>query len=465
MSNADQSPLAVCDLCLNNEIHETVNLGFLYGLSLINPKQDIFFYADKGHQEVIKTNIKNKGLNLEKINYIHIPSNLNASYWGYVINYIIINNILDKITQKNIKRILVLSSVDFQRLVFKYLLKRKRYQHISCSFVMHGDLDCLISTKHNYQEVQEVAGTYFEPQEVTGTYSAGTYSGIYFHSKFIHYLKTWTKHTLGKSKNYLTPTLDFKAHLLSNHSPQIRYIVLAPHILTKLSNYVDTDDLGFHYVPHPAVFKSSPFPTQHLTAYQSTSKKLKCAIFGYGNPPALFALNQMLIQLWAEQTHQAKDLHLSDLANHLEIRIIGSNHQGTEAFSWVNTPIRKRALNRLEMEELVKDIDLLLILYESHRYQLSCSGSIIEALSYQKPVFFLDNPCIQAFNPIDQPIGQSFGSLQSLALSLINYICHPKERTVELERYRKNILSYRPQIDIKSNLNNLSVALGLKDLL
>ena len=53
-----QATLAVCDLCLSNEIHETVNLGFLYGVSLIQPKQDIYFYADKGHQEVIKEKCK-----------------------------------------------------------------------------------------------------------------------------------------------------------------------------------------------------------------------------------------------------------------------------------------------------------------------------------------------------------------------------------------------------------------------
>ena len=46
MSAEVQAPLAVCDLCLSNEIHETVNLGFLYGLSLIYPKQDIKYEQD-----------------------------------------------------------------------------------------------------------------------------------------------------------------------------------------------------------------------------------------------------------------------------------------------------------------------------------------------------------------------------------------------------------------------------------
>ena len=447
MSNGDHSSIAVCDLCLSNEIHETVNLGFLYGLSLISPKQDIFFYADENHQEIIKTNIKTQGLNLEQIKYIHIPSNLNASYWGYILSYIRIKRILDHLIQNEIKTLLVLSSVDFQRLVFKNLLKRKCYQQITCCFVMHGDLDNLISTKH---KPQEVAGTYLKSQEVAGTY--------FYFEYFKNYIKSRIKYALQKSQSYLTPKIDFKAHFLANHSSQIRYIVLAPHILNQLSNYIDTDYLAFHYVPHPAVFRKP----QSLP-YHSPSKKLKCAIFGYGNPPTLFDLNRKLAQLWQSPAYQKENLRLHDLANHLEIRMISSNHQGTEAFSWVKTPIKERSLSRLEMEELIQDIDLLLILYESHRYQLSCSGSIIEALSYQKPIFFLDNPCIRSFTTTDQPIGQSFSTIQELALGLLNYIHNPEKSTIELERFRQNIVHYRPQIDIKFNLNKLRLALDLKD--
>ncbi|MAD61447.1 MAG: hypothetical protein CMH49_08060 [Myxococcales bacterium] len=443
MSNGDHSSIAVCDLCLNNEIHETVNLGFLYGLSLISPKQDILFYADEGHQEIIKTNTKTQGLNLEQIRYIHIPSNLNASYWGYILSYIRIKRILDHLIQLEVKKLLILSSVDFQRLILKKLLKRKCYQGITCCFVMHGDLDCLISPKHKSQEVQEVAGTYF---------------WVEFYFNFKNYLKIRIKYALKKCQNYLTPKINFKAHLLANHSSQIRYIVLAPHILTQLSNYIDTDYLAFHYVPHPAVFRKP-----HSLPQYTPSKKLKCAIFGYGNPPTLFDLNRRLAQLWQTPADQKEDLRLHDLAHHLEIRMISSNHQGTEAFSWVSTPIKGRTLNRSEMEELIQDIDLLLILYESHRYQLSCSGSIIEALSYQKPVFFLDNPCIRSFNTTDQPIGQNFGTIQELALGLLNYIHNPEKRTIELEKFRQNIMYYRPQVDIKLNLSKLRLALDLKD--
>ena len=443
-----QATLAVCDLCLSNEIHETVNLGFLYGVSLIQPKQDIYFYADKGHQAVIKENIKLKGLDLHNIKYVHIPANLNSNYWGYLTSYKRIKKILDSLIQRKTLFLLVLSSVDFQRLILKRLLKRKCYQEITCCFVMHGDLDNLISPKH---KLKEVAGTYFESQQVAGTYLS---------------LKSKVRYIWKHRQTYFTPQIDFKKHLLSYHSSQVRYIVLAPHIIPLLLKYVDPNYLSFHYLPHPAVFNPLQAFTSSLTSdsvlSSKPSGKLKCAVFGYGNPSMLLQLNQELAKQWKAQTKKDCAYHLNDLENHLEIRIIGSNQQGTETFPWIHSPIKKRTLSRLEMEQLAQDIDFFLILYESHRYRLSCSGSIIEALSYQKPVLFLDNPCIQAFNPTAYPIGQNFDTIQSLASSLINYVKRPKQSASELEEFKRNMVRYRPLVDIRTNISKLKIALGLE---
>ena len=224
-------------------------------------------------------------------------------------------------------------------------------------------------------------------------------------------LKSKIRHIWKQRTNLSYPQIDFKKHLLLYHSSQVRYIVLAPHIIPLLLKYVDSDYLSFHYLPHPAVF--NPLQTcissvaNDSVLSSKPSGKLKCAVFGYGNPPMLLRLNQELTKLWKAQINKDYGHQLNDLENHLEIRIIGSNQQGIEGFPWVHSPIKKRTLSRLEMEQLVQDIDFFLILYESHRYQLSCSGSIIEALSYQKPVLFLDNPCIKAFNPTDYLLGKT----------------------------------------------------------
>ncbi len=443
MSQKQPNKLIVCDLCLSNEIHETINLGFLYGLSLISPKQEIIFFADQGHQRVIKENINHKALDLEALSYISLPANLNSSIKGYLTSYLRIKSILDYQLQHKSEHLLVLSSVSFQRLILKTLLTLKKYQHINCTFVMHGDLDDLVSIKH---KDQEVAGTYFthvanaqKTQEVAGTYS-GTYSNL--RKKLIH---------------LCTPSIDFKKHLLTNHSPQVRYIVLAPHILDRLSDDLPHQSLGFYYLPHPAVFSASDQPIK--VKHQTQKQKLKCAIFGYGNPPVLMQLNQILSNLWRLQ-NQSDDKQ-STLEDALEIRIVGSNHQGAEFFPWVTSPITHRALSRLEMEKLAADIDLFLILYEPHRYQLSCSGSIIEAFSYLKPVYHLTNPCIDGFNPKSSPIGKSFGHLEALAQALIQLMNNPKQKEKELNHYKANMLKVRPLLDIRHNLPKLKLALGL----
>ena len=53
---------------------------------------------------------------------------------------------------------------------------------------------------------------------------------------------------------------------------------------------------------------------------------------------------------------------------------------------------------------------------------MSCSGSIIEAHQYGKPILYLENPCIDAFNPKECPIGIATKDIEVMAQVLADIV-------------------------------------------
>ena len=109
------------------------------------------------------------------------------------------------------------------------------------------------------------------------------------------------------------------------------------------------------------------------------------------------------------------------------------------------------------MEELAQDIDAFLILYEPHRYRLSCSGSIVEALSMHKPIFYLENECIRAFDHIpDVPLGISAPNVSQLAEHMSRFIENYPTHQSELLQFREYIEHVRQAVDITHRLEEFS---------
>ena len=420
--------VAICDLCLNNEIHETVNIGFIYGVTLLFPSETHPFYADRRHQQVLRATIHRRQLNLEQIKDIPMPANQGATWFGQRKSKRRIKVILDDMNTRQISVLLVLSSLPFQRLILKKLLLRPEYQHLRCVMILHGGLEAISGLDHSPTPLLDLSLT--NPHTYTKPHQYLAHLATRFSRSFTNRLRRLKHRCL---QRWTTP-IDFKEHLRQDHSPRIRYIVLSSHIIPNVQTYIDPQSLNFCYLPHPAVFYPQSAPPQH--------NQMTFAVFGYGNPGLLQRLNLALTQL--------------NLTQPFEIRVIGANHQGVSDFPWMTSPIQ-RTLSRVEMEELAQDIDAFLILYEPHRYRLSCSGSIVEALSMHKPIFYLENECIRAFDHLpDVPLGISAPNVGQLAEHMSRFIEEYPAHQSELLQFREHIEQVRQAVDITHRLEEFS---------
>lgn len=204
-----------------------------------------------------------------------------------------------------------------------------------------------------------------------------------------------------------------------------------------MPEYVNEPSLNLWIIPHPGIF-FKPLP-------QTSNSYLKIAVFGEGYSPALYLLN--------------KELTRHKIVRDYEIRIIGMHGSSIWQFSHVTRPIKRR-LTRQEMESLVPDIDMFLILYPKNSYMLSCSSSIFEAYSYGKPVLYLENFCIDSFNPKDAPIGIACGDIEDMAAKFTDMVNNYDSFKEEIYIFRKNIYKNREKIDIKHTHKTLKEIFG-----
>src|SRR5690606_8586265 len=114
-----------------------------------------------------------------------------------------------------------------------------------------------------------------------------------------------------------------------------------------------------------------------------------------------------------------------------------------------------RPLTRQYMEELAEDIDVFLIMYGSNRYRLSCSGAILEALSYRKPIIHLGNECIDFFNQRNCPIGFRCNNINEFVDVMEDLIINYSDRKAVLSDFRDNIDELRGAYSIEASKDKI----------
>jgi len=167
----------------------------------------------------------------------------------------------------------------------------------------------------------------------------------------------------------------------------------------------------------------------------------KFAIFGYGDSKILYNLNSILEKL--------------NIKSHFEIRIIGMDNRATTSFPWITFPSNGNTLSRTEMETLLEDIDFNLILYTKDRYSLSCSASIIEAISYEKPIIHLENPCISYYN-MNNDIGYECSDLLSMAKKIEEIVLNYNQELNNIKSFKINLATSRNFLSPDNNLKRFS---------
>lgn len=407
--------------------HEKVNSGFLYLIRKAYPNEKIIVFADKSHIKSLEYIIKFDNLNIDNITFrsLFVPKFytpfhslcffINIAIAGYFINW------------RNVRQMYFLS---FSPLILEmfFCLTKKLKREIKVLMVLHGGFEEIKPQIFN----KDIKSNYVQ-------FNFREYILNFTFLKVIYFLERIKNSLFRRLEIYLSGFTSYRKVLLSDKSSRIKFISLAPYIVDNAAKYIDIQKINFVQITLPTVFKN-------LSSEKQYSKTNIClAIFGYGNSKLLKELCEQI------------NCNLDKIGAKLKIRIIGMDNSGVENFEFVECYKPGQLKLREEMEMQLDDVDFFLILYENYRYELSCSGSILEALSYKKPIIHIDNPCINFFNDSSMPIGWRFENVELMAKGIFEII-ENEDISKCLKDFQQNIESLRLKYGIEQQVSKLKLS-------
>lgn len=415
--------IIVCEPSCKGYSHEKVNAGYLYGLKLAYPKEKILLFAHKSHLDILKVKVEKYPINSS--------ADIIFSIFGMIKYYFIFKNLFDETLKLGEKKIFFLSSGPVFLYLIKKLKEQQRYKDICCTFVLHGELEDIANK------------SYIEPYEPVIKSNFNFFQNIIKHPGVLYlYLKlilTFPYNFISNRYSQIFKKMfRTKEMMLWKHSNQYKYISMSPHVTKNAQKCLDTKYLNFQTIILPIVFnKPSPTPK---------NKYIKFAVFGYGDSSQM----QKMLTL----------LSRKEIKNKYEIKIISMDSRGTEGFPNITRYSKGKVLTREEMEKAVVDVDVFINLYDKSRHKFGCSLSILECFSYLKPVLHLSNDGYNYFNNPKKPIGYRCENLDEFTDKMVDMIENYERYKKPLNQFRKNMLEYRREYDIKNNLELLRKSLS-----
>jgi len=428
--------IVICEPQCKGMSHEKVNSGFIYGLRTAFPQEKILFYADETHLEGIKYILKNDGVRIDNMEYIPIQLHDPYSFRGMISNYNLLKNLYQDVVSAGTDKIFFLSTNPVLLYLMKLLKTNPRFRGVKCTIVCHGEFEDIAFGEYREPPVavfpaelsMERIRSMSLAERIRRIRSMSPGEIIQKITRVLRY-----RYLTGVARiKEIYPGL-FKRYfyvkkfILWRHTSDFHYIVLSPAALRNAAEYIDIKNLNFYGVVMPIVF-AKPLPPP-------SNEHVKFAVFGYGDSSMTYRTARLLEQ--------------KNIKNPYEIRVISMDCRGTEGFPAVHCVSSGKVMTRSEMESHVPDIDIFMILYEKNRYRLSCSNSILEAISYIKPVLYISNDSINYFNSPENPIGFCCADLEEAAEKMADIINNFSSHKGVLQTYRENILSLRDQISIE----------------
>ena len=389
--------------------HEKINSGFLTAFSLSYPEELIQLYAYKSHIEALIKMLKHDKVEIENLSFVEIKNAPNTGFFSLIKYTINFYRVFEELRLNGVDKMFFLSFSPSILWVIKSLSKISKFSAFKFLFVLHGSFEEIAINKK--QESLLLLNKVSSFKDVI---------------KFIYYLSL--------------KIIDYPWNLINNHffnfvkvlnykhSNNFRYAAISPYIIENAKKYIDVNYFNIQLINFPTNFVDPAFP--------SNEGCFKMGVFGYGNSKKLADISRLLLK--------------ENIKEKFQIKIIGMDNRGLSDFPFIKFTSKGKPLTRVEMEKAAEDVDVFLILYESDKYRLSCSGSIFEALSYCKPIIHLENECIDFYNNVNQPIGISCKSDYDFAITLRDII-ENNDRSKLLE-YQKNILKLRDQLNIKKSI-------------
>lgn len=436
--------IIICEPQCKGISHEKFNSGYIYGLRLSYPEETIRFYAETSHIVAIKNILFHDNIIIENIEFIPISyrdirNNQDIySIVGMVTYYLLFKKIFSDLLEIGINKIFFLSYTPTILYVIKKLKQKPKFQEMKFTFVLHGDFEN-IADGYDKPVGLSIPIKILPNTSVGHQVSQMEFIDLFYKvPRYIRFkIMEVTKQLLGvfgMPWRFICPILfSTKKMLLWNHSSDFKYIANSPHIITNAGRYINVEKLNIYTVVLPTVF-AQPIPQPH-------NEYVKFATFGYGDSLMLHNVAFLLSQKKVTKPY--------------EIRIIGMDNRGTDGLENITCPGSGKVLDRAEMEKYAFDIDMFLILYDITRYRLGCSGTILESLSYMKPILHFNNDCVNYFSPPEKPVGICCENLDDFVCKLLDIIENYESYIPEFQIYRENIMKLREKYAIINSIPQL----------
>lgn len=394
--------IILCEPSCKSFSHEKINEGFLYKTRLAFPNEKILFFGHKSHIKVLSTNLTDSKIEVSNIQFIKIRINPSPSALGLITNYNILRKIKRFILNNNQTKLFFLSHPKTLLFILKYFNFKINANKI---FVQHGELESLlnpITPKFNLLDIPK--------RSLVSKIRKVNFNTLKnFISKFLVKLDPIY---------WILKKVPYGEILQKRHNSSFRYILISDHIIKNLSKILNPNKFNFYTVSYPQIQKN-------IKNFNSSNNEFpKFAVLGYGDSRMLYNLNVNIKKVISKEK--------------FEIRIIGMDNRGIENFAWVTCPKKGKTLTRADIKNYLYDIDYLLILYTEERYRLSCSASIIEAISYGKPIIHLKNDCISYFND-ELKIGYEETNIESITKRILSISKNYSSELSNKKFFQKNI--------------------------
>lgn len=414
--------------------HEKVNSGFITGISEAHPNEKIVFFSHLSHQNAIKNILLHDNIELSNLDYKELKANQFDTLFSFICGTVHLVFFLLNSKRQGNDKVFFLSYNKFFLISLKIIHSFTSFNHFNFSLVLHGSFENITSSvvsninlKYKYLP---------KPNRNHKNIIKNILSKCWRMSLFIN---DKTKQ-INFFKFLFNKFISEKDALLWRASKKFRFISLSSHIEKNAKSFIDLTKLNIQTITLPTNFSNS-----NIIASEQ-NKKLTFATFGYGNSLYLYNL--------------AKEIQKHTDRSTLEIKIIGMDHRGSSEFKFITLPEETGTLDRKSMEQLAENVDFFLILYGNERYRLSCSGSILEALSYRKPILYFENQCIENFSSSENPIGIKCESIEKMAQMIIDLSLDIDGTKTQMSIFKNNIDKLRVKYSIQNNLQKFKEALS-----
>ena len=410
--------------------HEKVNSGYLYGLRLAFPHDKIRFYADSTHIDALKYILSYDNIQIDNIEYISITLSDSTTLRGAIHFYMLFKKIFDEVIKFGVNKVFFFSYTPVLIYLIKRLKQKLAFLDLKFAFVLHGDFESIIGdpkTRNPLVSVQHESInkiTLFE--RIRDLTPKAILRKIYrLGVLFFQTCSTFFTFRISISNRFPT-----KQILLWKHSPDFRYIALSEHVYANAEKHIDTEKIDIRTVVLPTNF--APLKSEPKNKY------IKFGIFGYGSSKVLQEI--------------AYRLSKKKITKVYEIRIIGMDNSGISEYPNISCPSGGKPLLRQDMEKYAQDIDIFMILYHKGQYRLTCSGTILEAISNSTPILHFDNDCINSFNKSDNPIGICCNTMDEYVERMVDIISNYELYIPQFQLYRKNIIDLREKLSVNNSV-------------